>query len=356
MTYRINKRSYRPTRQPWVGRVLTAVAVLLLALVLATLAVWHYYEQNLKPVSDDAPTQTVVVEEGSSPRTIADLLHQKRIIRNSWTFQTYVRHEGVGGDLQAGTYSLSGSQSVADIVSQLTHGKVTASLVTILPGQTLAQIKRSLINNGFSEADVTAALDPNAYEGNAALVDKPAGNSLEGYLYPDSFQRTSATSAQTIVEESIAEMQRHLTPTIRAAFASQGLNTYQGITLASIITREVNTPGDRAQAAQVFLKRLKVGIPLGSDVTAMYGSQLAGQGNSLSYDTPWNTRIHAGLPPTPISNVEDSALQAVAHPASTDWLYFVTGDNGTTYFAKTLQEQQQNTQQYCHKLCSSEGR
>jgi UPF0755 protein len=299
--------------------------------------------------------QTVTIASGSSPRQIADQLHNQKIIRSSWTFQAYVRREGVGSSIQAGTYSLSGSENVVDIVSQLTHGKVTAQLVTILPGERIDQIKQSLINDGFSESDVNAALVPANYEGNAALVDKPVGNSLEGYLYPDSFQRTSNTSAKTIVEESIAEMQTHLTPSIRSAFASEGLSTYQGIVLASVVEQEVNTSSDRAQAAQVFLKRLSVGMPLGSDVTAMYGSRLAGQGTSLSYDSPYNTLIHTGLPPTPISNVDASALDAVAHPANTNWLYFVTGDDGITYFSSTLQQHQQLTQQYCHKLCASEG-
>jgi len=242
---------------------------------------------------------------------------------------------------------------VSDIVAQLTHGHVTTRLVTILPGQRLDQIKQALINDGFAESDVTAALQASAYENSAALVDKPVGNSLEGYLYPDSFQRTSATKAATIVQESIAEMQKHLTPDIRAAFAREGLSTYQGIVLASIVEKEVSTQTDRNQVAQVFLKRLQMGMMLGSDVTAIYGSRLAGQGASLSYDSPYNTLIHTGLPPTPISNVNDSALQAVAHPASTGWLFFVTGDDGTTHFSNTLQEHQALTAQYCHKLCSS---
>ena len=350
--YRMGNHSQR---RPWLKRILLAAGVLAAVLVVATLVIWRYYEQTLKPVSATAPAQTITIDSGASPRGIADLLHGKRIIRSSWTFQTYVRHEGVGSDLQAGTYSLSGSQSVQDIVAQLTHGKVQSRLVTILPGQRLDQIKQSLINDGFSKADVEAALQPAQYEGNAALVDKPAGNSLEGYLYPDSFERTSATSAKTIVEESIKEMQDHLTPSIRAAFAGEGLSAYQGIILASIVTKEVNTPGDQAQAAQVFLKRISMGMPLGSDVTAMYGSLLAGQGKSLTYDTPYNTLIHTGLPPTPISNVDNSALQAVAHPANTDWLFFVTGDDGVTHFSQTEQQHEQQTQQYCHKLCASEG-
>jgi UPF0755 protein len=339
-------------RRSWLRRIIVSIGLLVLLLVAATVGVWHFYNQNLRPVSDHGQTQSVTVEPGSTPAGIARLLHNKGLIRNAWTFERYVQSKGVSEDLQAGTYTLSPTQSVSDIVAQLTHGKVTTQLVTILPGQRVDQIRQSLINDGFSESDVDAALNPATYAGNAALVDKPNGDNLEGYLYPDSFQRSDSTKASTIIQESIAEMQSHLTPDIRAAFAKEGLSVYQGITLASIVEQEVSRPADRAQAAQVFLKRLSIGMSLGSDVTAMYGSRLAGQGTSLSYDTPYNTLIHTGLPPGPISNVDDSALQAVAHPANTDWLYFVAGDDGTTYFSSTLQQHQAYTRQYCHKLCA----
>ena len=342
----------RQSRRPWLQRVLVAVGILCLVLVVSTLFIWRFYEQNLKPVSDHGTPQTVTVATGATPAQIANMLHDHQLIRNAWVFEAYIRHEGVGSELQAGTYSLSRAQSVPDMVAQLTHGKVTTQLVTILPGQRLDQIRQSLINDGFKESDVDAALQANNYEGNAALVDKPVGNTLEGYLYPDSFQRTTSTNVSTIVQESIAEMQSHLTPDLRAAFASEGLSTYQGIVLASIVEQEVSRPSDRAQAAQVFLKRLSIGMSLGSDVTATYGSRLAGQGTSLTYDSPYNTLIHTGLPPTPISNVDDSALQAVAHPADTDWLYFVAGDDGVTHFSHTLEEHESLTQQYCHKLCA----
>jgi len=338
-------------RRPWLRRVLIAAGILLFVLLAATLAVWKFYDINLKPVNAHGTPQTITIDPGTSPTEIADLLHNRGLIRNAWTFEAYVRHQGAGEFLQAGTYSLSPAQSVQGIVAQLTHGKVTTELVTILPGQRLDQIQKSLVNYGYSEADVAAALQASNYEGNAALVDKPVGNNLEGYLYPDSFQRTSSTDVSTLVQESIAEMQKHLTPELRAAFAREGLSTYQGIILASIVEQEVSNPDDRAQAAQVFLKRLSIGMPLGSDVTAMYGSRLAGQGDSLAYDSPYNTRLHTGLPPAPISNVDDGALQAVAHPANTDWLYFVAGDDGTTHFSHTLEEHQALTQQYCHKLC-----
>ena len=91
---------------------------------------------------------------------------------------------------------------------------------------------------------------------------------------------------------------------------------------------------------------------LGSDVTARYGAISAGLAPSLTYDSPYNTLIHAGLPPTPISTIDKNALFAATHPANTNWLFFVTGDDGTTHFTSTLQEHQAATAQYCHKLCS----
>jgi UPF0755 protein len=118
------------------------------------------------------------------------------------------------------------------------------------------------------------------------------------------------------------------------------------------VEQEVSDQNDRNQVAQVFLSRLAQGIPLGSDVTAYYGDDLADQGTSLTYGSPYNTLINKGLPPTPIGTVSLSSMDAVAHPAKTQWLYFVTGDNGVTYFSKTLAQHEALTQEYCHKLCS----
>ena len=185
----------------------------------------------------------------------------------------------------------------------------------------------------------------NVFEG------KPAGTNLEGYLYPDSFQRTKLTEAKSIVEQSLDQMQNKLTKGVIAGFERQGVSVYEGIVIASIVEKEVVVQAERAQAAQVFLARLRIGMPLGSDVTAHYGSVLAGKGKDVTYDTPYNTRIHTGLPPTPISNVSQSSLDAVANPANTDWLFFVTGDDGVTHFSKTVAEHEALAAKYCHKLC-----
>jgi len=213
-------------------------------------------------------------------------------------------------------------------------------------------VRQTLINAGFKPEEVDRALDPAAYTGHPALSDLPPGTrTLEGFLYPDSYQKDSGTKASAIVREALNEMAERLTPELRASFAAHGLSVYQGVTLASIVGKEVPSQNDRAQAAQVFLKRLNAGMPLGSDVTAFYGAIIAGKEPNVDYDSPYNTRLHPGLPPGPIANVSDRAMQAVANPAPTDWLYFVSGDDGTTYFSNTLEEHEALTKEHCHELC-----
>ncbi len=223
--------------------------------------------------------------------------------------------------LQAGTYYLTPSQNVPDILGVLTQGKIATDLVTILPGQRLDQIRKSLINSGFNEKDVDQALDPGNYKSHPALVDKPIGASLEGYLYPDSFQKTVTSKPSTIVKASLDEMASHLTPTLRMGIEKQGLTIYQGVILASIIEQEVGNTSDKPTVAQVFLKRFRDGMVLGSDVTVLYGSIINNQTPSLTYDSVYNTHLHPGLPPGPISNVGAESLKAVAAPASTDYVF-----------------------------------
>jgi UPF0755 protein len=332
-------------------RLIITALVLVTLLVGATVYVRHTYFENLKPVSTTSQkAQLITIPNGATLDEIATQLKEANLIRSTWAFRLYVSSEEVRDELEAGTYSLEATQSVPEIVSQLTHGKVATDLVTILPGQRLDQIKASLLNYGFSKDDVEAALNPSSYTASRVLVDKPPGASLEGYIYPDSYQKTGATTPQQIISAALKELDAKLTPDLRAAFAQQGLSTYEALILASIVEQEVAHGTDRAMAAQVFIKRLKIGMQLGSDVTALYGSHLAGKTGSLTYDSPYNTLLHKGLPPT-ISNVSESSLQAVAKPASTDYLFFVAGDDGVTHFTNTLEEHEAAALKYCHKLC-----
>jgi UPF0755 protein len=281
------------------------------------------------------------------------LLKENGLIRSSWVFDWYVHSSGDSNRLEAGAFALSPSDSMSKIVAIISSGHVAEGTVTIVPGKTIAEIQSTLINDGFSPAAVSLALNPNNYKNLPIIAYLPAGvSTLEGLLYPDTFDKTSTTQPTQIISESLTEMGNHITPNLRAKFSAEGLSVYQAITLASIIQQEVSKPADMAQVAQVFLTRLSRGLPLGSDVTANYGSIIAKQAPSLSYNSPYNTLINTGLPPTPIGSVSQNALTAVANPAPTNWLYFVTGDNGTTYFETTIQQHNADSANYCHKLCA----
>ena len=348
--YHVTKggRSRVPKRIWW---LLTALISLV---VIGVLISRQVYDNDLAPVSDSQQRQIFTVEKGSTVKEIAVDLEDAHLIRSAWAFQLYVHSKELNTQLQAGTYALSPSQSTPDIVTTLTHGKVATKLVTILPGRRIDQVRADLINAGFAPAAVDRALDPAQYRDLPALAYKPDHvNTLEGLLWPDSYQKQPDTDPAVIIRESLVAMGERLTPDVQAAFAAQGLTTYQGLILTSTVGQEVSKPGDQAQAAQVFLKALKIGMMLGSDSTTKYGAIAAGQRPNLNHDSPYNTLVHTGLPPTPISTISISSLHAATHPAATDWLYFVSGDDGTTYFSKTIEEHEALTQKYCHELCGN---
>lgn len=338
-------------RHPLPKRLVIIFSVLLVVLIGAAFAVRHVYYQALAPVSSSPQTQIVIIKTGSSVKQIAAQLADLHLIRSSWAFEWYVHSKELASQLQAGTYALAPHDDVPAIVKTLTQGKVSTQKVTIVPGKRLDQVRADMINSGFTPAAVDRALQPGQYSDVPVLAFKPASvNSLEGLLFPDTYFKSATTDPSVIIRESLVEMGKQLTPAIQAAFASEGLSPYQGIVLASIVEQEVAKPSDRTQVAQVFISRLHANMPLGSDVTYEYAQTMSKLYPGQNFDA-WDTTSHPGLPPSPISSVSLNALQSVAHPASTNWLYFVTGDNGTTYFSTNLQDHQANIAKYCHKLC-----
>ena len=348
--YTHQRRKHRiPARVWWI------LGSLLVILVCGVIFVRHIYTSDLQAVSKSPKSQIFTVEQGSSTKDIADNLQKAKLIKSAWAFQLYIHSKEISGELQAGTYALAPNQDVKSIIDTLTKGKVATRLVTILPGQRIDEVRADFINSGFKPDDVDSAFNNlGQYNDLSVMAFRPGGvNTLEGLLWPDSFQKDPTTDPSVIVRESLTEMGQRLTPTVQASFAGEGLNTYQGITLASIIEQEDSSGSlsDQTQVAQVFLSRLKSGSTLGSDVTARYGSIEAGQEPSLTYDSSYNTLIHKGLPPTPISTISTNSLYAASHPAKTNWLYFVAGDNGNTYFSTNFKDHQAQAAKYCHKLC-----
>ncbi len=314
------------------------------------------YLQQLKPISsgEQQTPHKITIASGSSAKQIAIQLESAGLIRKSWAFEWYLRQNDLRDKILAGTYELSSSQSTQEIAGNITEGKVVTNLITILPGQRIDEIKKRFLKNGFDQKEIDIAFDQAGYINHPALVDKPKQNDLEGYLYPDSYQITASTKVSAIVKNALDLMAKALTPEVRAGFAKQGIGVYQGVTLASIVEKEENKLDERPKVAQVFLSRNKIGMELGSDVTAFYGSARAGRPDiqDVFYDSPYNTRIHKGFPPGPIGTVSATSLKSVAEPSSTDFLFFVAGDNGKTYFSKTLEEHERLANEHCKKLCN----
>lgn len=350
MKYLKGKRSAKQK-----AKIIIASFGLIALAVIVAVAFWvrYWYQENLKPLSRQSTIVLVDIPIGSSAEQIGQLLQQKGIIKSSKAFEWYVRSSNLRDKLKAGQYQLDAAKSVSEIVKVISEGDVKTDLFTILPGQRIDQIKTALQKAGFNSQAIDKALDPASYKNHPVLVAKPTVASLEGYLFPESFQTTASSTASEIIKQSLDQMANVLTPDIIAQFQSQGLGIHQAITLASIVEKEVSNIADRRVVAGVFLNRLSIGMVLGSDVTYHYAAVILGQEPTPFIDSPYNTRKYAGLPPGPISNVSASSLEAVANPKKTDYLYFVAGDDGKTYFSKTIEEHEALAREHCKILCST---
>lgn len=343
--------------------VLRIVAGIVAILILLGVGGALWYQSSLAPVSKSDKGRTrVEIAAGSSPSAIGETLQEKRLIRSTLAFDIYTRLSGTRSSLQAGTYSLSPSESIPEIIKHLTSGKTDEFSLTFFPGGTLTDssdkplkektdVTSVLLRAGYDEAEIKTALDK-TYN-HPLFADKPAGTTLEGYVYGETYSFSSGATVEEILDRTFDEMYAQIQDNnLIEGFKAQGLNLYQGITLASIIQREVSGQVDQKQVAQVFYKRLREDMPLGADSTFIYGAQLLGATPSVDLASPYNTRIHLGLPPGPIASPGATALIATATPASGDYLYFVSGDDGKNYFSRTLEEHEANTRQHCHVNCS----
>lgn len=347
-------RTGRKIRKLGIWGVAAIVTVIIvIGLAVTVIVIRQSYIENLRPISNSKTEQYFTVEKGMSAKEIASSLFDQRLIRSASAFEWYVRSNNLRDKLQAGTYVLNPSMSQQQIVSKMVKGDIAKNLLTILPGKRLEQIKEAFVKAGYSEASVEAAFKPEQYRNHPALAELPVGASLEGYLYPDSYEKTTDTTPETIIKASLDELIEKLSPQLKSSLAKQGLNTHDALILGSIVEQEVSKISDKPLVAQVFLRRLREGIPLGADPTSRYASLLKGlETVDYSVDSPYNTRRYAGLPPGPIGNVSLSSLEALAKPSSTNYLFFVAGDDGVTRFSNTQTEHEELTRRYCIELCS----
>lgn len=228
----------------------------------------------------------------------------------------------------------------------------------IRPGETIFEVKESLMEVGYSGTEADEALRAN-YDF-SFLKGRPEGATLEGYLFGETHEFYKSATAKEVIETFLKGMGEVIKDNnLEAKYAERGLSLHEGITLASVVQKEAPSP-EQPTVAQVFLSRLSLGIPLGSDVTVSYAldtidpDRQTYQDNqaALTVDSCYNTRVHAGLPCGPISNPGLSALLAVANPSDTSYLYFLTGDDGMMYYSYTESEHNQNIYSHCQELCN----
>lgn len=347
------KYSSRPVTRlhiPWYRKTWLLLCIVIGIVVAAAAGAIIWYYMSLTPKTSEERKIQLVVNDGESSSEIIHEMTQLGLVRSKLATRLYVELSGNKSKLQAGAYILSPTQSVQQMIEHISAGKTDEQLVTILPGQTLKQLRASLKSYGYDDDAITAAL--NKQYNHPLLADKPASVSLEGYIYPESFKVIAGRPLSELFERSFDEMYRTLQNNGSIeAFHKQGLNLHQAITLASIVQKEVSDPAVQPQVAQVFLSRLKQNMVLGSDVTFEYAADLLGVTPAVNINSPYNTRQNPGLPPGPIANMEYSALKAVAQPAPGDYLFFVAGDDGKTYFSRTAEEHQANVNAHCHDLC-----
>ncbi len=322
------------------------IAGFVTAVVVALFGGLAWFFMANSPVDPKAKPVSYQLEPGTSVGDIANQLQNRKIIKSASAFKIVVTVKGLRSQLKAGSYELSPSQSTSAIASQLADGRIATNKLVVPEGADIAKIRELAGNKGVSVAEFNKALQ--ASYANKYLAARPAGHtSLEGYLFPDSYEIAKSPQAQPVVQLMLDTFSQRLEKAnLVELFAAQGLSVHEGLTLASIVEKEVSRPADRPMVAGVFYNRLKIGQRLETDPTIEYAAKLTGKPFSLSLDSPYNTYRNYGLPPGPICSPGVSAMEAVSHPQKHDYFYFLSDKQGKTHFSKTLDEHTANIKRY----------
>lgn len=297
---------------------------------------------------------TITVAEGAGAKVVGEQLAEARLVSNAGDFTKRVNEMGVDSQLKPGTYTFAGGMSLDAIINQLTAGPV-ANALTIPEGSTLEAVAQSVAtfteNRITADAFTAAASDASAYAADYDFLADAGTNSLEGFLFPKTYEIGDDATAESVVRMMLDQFKTETSGLNWSYPQSQGLTIYDAVKLASIVERE--SSGDeqiRAQVASVFYNRLNnFGDPnygfLQSDATTAYELGHDPTPEDIKNPTPFNTYTNTGLPPTPICSPGLDCLQAVCNPAQTNYFffYFAPDESGTMqyYFSETYEEHQQ---------------
>lgn len=329
-------RRAHPKCQAGGGRVLllAAVAIFVAAGVLGA-GLWRF---ATAPMFDSAPAVRVTIQQGAGLRAIARTLSSRGLIVSPWAFSAVARLRGQGERLQAGVYEIRPGESPNDLLDRMVRGDSLHDRITIIEGWTFGQMRAALDRHESLRHD-SAGLSENEILEKLGAIERRA----EGLFFPDTYAFAVGTSDFQILRIARARMREHLDAAWAARTDSLPLGSpYEALIVASVVEKETGRPEDRDQIAAVFLNRLRIGMRLQSDPTVIYGLGDRFDGNlrrvDLEADTPYNTYVRGGLPPTPIALPGAASLNAVTKPAASRALYFVARGDGTSEFSTNLDD------------------
>ncbi len=307
----------------------------MLAAVPLTLA-WRWTQQAL-PLRH--ATVELSVEQGMSPRTIAQAWVDAGVDTSPWMLYQWFRWSGQARQIKAGSYEAPQGTSAAQLLRMMVQGDQNLATVKLIEGWTWRRWRQVLAaaedlrpdSRGMTDAELTAA------------IGIQPGVSLEGQFFPDTYAYAKGSSDLAVMRRAHRAMTRQLAAAWAQRQAGLKLRTPQeALVLASIIEKETGHEDDRGLVSAVFNNRLRIGMPLQTDPTVIYGLGEAFDGNlrkvHLQTDTPWNTYTRGGLPPTPIAMPGRAALLAAVQPETSKALYFVASGGGRSAFSETLAE------------------
>ena len=325
-------------RMNWIAAPLAALALVV--------AAWAGYNSQLGPTGHDTHKQLVVIKPGSGVSAIAHQLEHEGLIKSAWAFSIYLRTHGSDRTIKAGMYALAPAMGARGVADVLVEGRGENRRVTVPEGFSIRQIAEALDERQPGSGARFAALagDANFFAPRFPFLAKlPAGASLEGFLFPDTYVIAPEPGYEAdLIDMMLTRFSQVVLPAYEAA-ATHRLDLVQTVTMASIVEKEARHPEERPRIAGVFYNRLAAHIPLGSDPTVEYALHKHQGANGLSLrdvavDSPYNTYKYAGLPPGPIANPGLASIQAALGPDTTPFLYFVARGDGSHAFTRTYAE------------------
>ena len=326
--------------------ILTAIVLLVLLILGCAWGVWLYLDT---PTDDTGELRSVEIPNGTPFNQVATMLENKGVVTGSRKFRWLAWFQGIEKEIKAGDYTFRTGMRPSEVIEMLVEGRYTTITVTIPEGFTVSQIARIFQEKGLGREEAFLALSVNPQFIQSLHLE---GNSLEGFLFPDTYQFRKGMGEDAILREMAVRFKQVYSDSFRKRADALGLSQNEVVTLASIIEKETSEPSERYIIGAVFHNRLKKGIPLQSDPTVIYGIKDF-NGNltkeDLQTETPFNTYRIKGLPPHPIANPGEESIKATLYPSPDNYLYFVSKNNGTHHFSATLEEHNRAVDTYQRK-------